>query len=425
MSWKLKYIMTRYCWLLVIFGLCLLGILMSTDDVQAYSLPMTGQTSCYSDTEQIACPNTGADYFGQDGYYQAGLPMTYAVEGTSSDMVQDVVTGLTWIRSPYGKDTYVNGAAYCDGLSLNGYDDWRVPSERELVTLIDIGREAPTWNAVFNGGYATAGYFSSNAYSGDTTQQIGVVFEYGNIIIHSATTSGYMRCTRGAALVSSFTTGAGTVTDLSTGLVWENPGSALEYTWKDALSYCEKLEAGGYTDWRLPNYHELLSIVDYTRNNPAINPSFSAYADSYWTSSTRYNHPNNGIYVDFNTGYASYYFSKTYTNYARCVRGGTTNVVVAVLAHTPSSPTTSRTATITVGGNGVVAYKYSLDGGDWSAAASVATPVSLAGLGVGTHRLSVVGENGNGVWQSMDTPTTATWTVVAGIVPTLLLLPGE
>jgi hypothetical protein len=394
-----------------IWLVCLVGA--GSSPVAAYTLPATGQTLCYGDTAQIECPRPGQEYYGQDGNYQAGAAMHYTVQGTNSDMVLDVVTGLTWLRNPYGRDYYADGAAYCAALSLEGYADWRVPSQRELITMLDIGKAEPKWNAVFNGGYSQAGYFSSNAYSGDATQQIGLVFTDAYVIIHAANTLGFMRCARGDALESTYSSDGATVTDLSTGLVWENQGNSTKYTWKDALTYCENLNLGGKSDWRLPNYKELLSIVDYTKNNPAISAPFSAQSTSYWTSSTRYDHPNNGFYVDFTTGYASYYFSKSYTNCVRCVRGGITNAVVAVLAHAPSSPTIARTATITVGGTGVSSYMYRLDNGGWSQALSITTPISLAGLSAGSHVLTVLGQNSHGVWQNLDTPTTAAWTVVA------------
>ena len=388
----------------------------------AYSLPATGQTTCSNDTEEIACPQPGEEYFGQDGSYRAGVPMAYTTPGNGT--VTDQVTGLLWDRNPYTvQQNYTDAAAYCDALSLGGHDDWRVPSQRELVTILNIGVSPPTWSAAFSGPYANAGYFSSNASAGDATKQVGVDFRYGNILIESASKLGYVRCVHGDALAEAYVAnGDGTVSDTSTGLVWEQAGSTSGLSWKDALAYCENRETGGYTDWRLPNYKELLSIVDYTRWEPAIDAIFSAVSNSYWTSSTRYGYPNNGIYINFASGYASYYYSKSYAGYARCVRGGTTNAVVAVLTGVPTAPTPKRSAAITVGGTGVTAYKYSLDGGAWSAETSITTPVSLAGLSLGAHTLSVVGKNSLGLWQDTASATTATWTVTATASPAVYSL---
>ena len=70
--------------------------------------------------------------------------------------------------------------------------------------------------------------------------------------------------------------GDGTISDTSTGLMWQKATAPGTYTWEQALTYCENLTlpAGGYSDWRLPNRNELQSIVDYSRYNPAIDTTF-------------------------------------------------------------------------------------------------------------------------------------------------------
>ncbi|KHK00493.1 Lcl C-terminal domain-containing protein [Desulfovibrio sp. TomC] len=390
--------------------LCLVGA--GSGQAAAYALSATGQTLCYSDTAQIACPNPGEDYYGQDGNYRAGLPMSYTVP--VDGIVRDNVTGLLWDRYPYTtKLIYSDLAAYCADSSLGTYDDWRLPNQEELISIISLATSEPAWNNIFSGSFS-AGYMGSTVFIDDNTQHWGINYQYWFSDHDSDSKVSYTRCVRGDSATKNFISNDdGTVTDNSTGLVWESHGSTTKLSWKDALSYCESKQAAGSGGWRLPNFKELMSIIDYTNSNPAIYSAFTAESDAYWTSSTRHGHPNNGIYVDFKTGYTSYYFSKSYTSYARCVRGGTIAVVVAVLDNAPSSPTVSRSATITVGGTGVVAYKYRLDAGDWSEQASITTAISLAGLSLGTHTLAVLGEDGNGNWQDAVSPTTTSWTVIA------------
>ena len=82
----------------------------------------------------------------------------------------------------------------------------------------------------------------------------------------------------------------GTISDTSTGLMWQKATAPGTYTWEQALTYCENLTlpAGGYSDWRLPNRNELQSIVDYSRYNPAIDTTFfpGTVASYYWSSTT-------------------------------------------------------------------------------------------------------------------------------------------
>lgn len=69
--------------------------------------------------------------------------------------------------------------------------------------------------------------------------------------------------------------------------MWQKETALLgTRTWQNALKYCEGLALAGHTDWRLPNVRELLSIVDYGRYDPSIDPIFGAVSNVYCSSST-------------------------------------------------------------------------------------------------------------------------------------------
>ncbi len=58
-------------------------------------------------------------------------------------------------------------------------------------------------------------------------------------------------------------------------------------TWTEVLEYCEKLNLAGYSDWRLPNINELLSIADFRENIFSINSAFkNSKSKHYWSSTT-------------------------------------------------------------------------------------------------------------------------------------------
>ena len=44
------------------------------------------------------------------------------------------------------------------------------------------------------------------------------------------------------------------------GKMWSSRSSST-YTWSDAVSYCDNLTEGGYSDWRLPNINELRTLI--------------------------------------------------------------------------------------------------------------------------------------------------------------------
>ena len=60
------------------------------------------------------------------------------------------------------------------------------------------------------------------------------------------------------------------VVDHEYGLQWQDD---INYTdeWMGAIEYCETLELGGETDWRMPNINELLFIIETNSSEPAMN----------------------------------------------------------------------------------------------------------------------------------------------------------
>lgn len=89
---------------------------------------------------------------------------------------------------------------------------------------------------------------------------------------------------------SSYTVhGDGTATDTRTGLMWKvcaegqtwSSGTctnnfytgAARYMWAEALALAESTTFAGHSDWRLPNYKELRSLVEECRVSPTINES--------------------------------------------------------------------------------------------------------------------------------------------------------
>ena len=114
------------------------------------------------------------------------------------------------------------------------------------------------------------------------------------------------------------------VTDTKLGLTWQD-NSAVKNTkkrWKVAKKYCQNLSIEGYSDWRLPSYDELLTIVDYDKYNPAIMPSFKnvSTSDLYWSSSVYVSDSQYAWIVLFKDGYTDYFYL-TNEYYVRCVRG--------------------------------------------------------------------------------------------------------
>lgn len=105
--------------------------------------------------------------------------------------------------------------------------------------------------------------------------------------------------------------GDGTVTDLNTGLMWQQTPDFERHNFYDAFDYVDELEIGGYTDWRLPTIKELYSIL---YSNGSLDASGTANSQPYLDNA----------YFDFQydemMSFAGQYWSST-----KYVKGGLQN----------------------------------------------------------------------------------------------------
>lgn len=82
-----------------------------------------------------------------------------------------------------------------------------------------------------------------------------------------------------------------TVKDSVTGLEWERNLSPYKYSFEQAERYCCHLDLAGHTDWRLPTRLELVSLLDYGRLGPAMDPEAfpslpsAAEGSTFWSAS--------------------------------------------------------------------------------------------------------------------------------------------
>ena len=127
-----------------------------------------------------------------------------------------------------------------------------------------------------------------------------------------------------SAIASQFTVnGDGTVSDNSTGLMWQQEDDSVFRTWEKAISYCENLvlPPSKYSDWRLPDIKELRTIVAKGKYNPSIDSKAfpNTKSSNYWSS----REVNNALawYMSFYDGAENNDFKIT-EFYVRCVRGG-------------------------------------------------------------------------------------------------------
>ncbi len=118
------------------------------------------------------------------------------------------------------------------------------------------------------------------------------------------------------------------VTDHSTGLQWQDNNSSETTTrvsWEDAINYCEALELGENSDWRLPNFNELYFLTNKDKKNPALNAIFNNLVTSnnmfafYWSSTAVTGTESKAFGIEFYYGYFNGVV-KSRNYWVRCVR---------------------------------------------------------------------------------------------------------
>jgi Protein of unknown function (DUF1566) len=311
----------------------------------SYRIVDTGVTDSYNNNSVIHTPQSNEKYFGQDSNYQINK---HSYTDNRDGTVSDNITGLMWQKTMESKLSYKEALQKVKSINLGGHDDWRVPSIKELYSLILFtgkvkGQKAispfinieyfdqPLGNSSIGEREIDAQTWSATEYVGRTMRNdetvFGVNFVDGRIKgypkynprTHQVNKM-YFRFVRGntAYGINSFSDNRdGTVTDNATGLMWQQADSLKGMNWQNALKYAQNLKQGGHGDWRVPNAKELQSIVDYSRSpdttsSPAINNIFKTTSirneagkkdyPYFWSSTTHLDGRTpeaNAIYIAF------------------------------------------------------------------------------------------------------------------------------
>lgn len=92
-------------------------------------------------------------------------------------------------------------------------------------------------------------------------------------------------------------------------LLWDDTGGSDE----DIFEFCDKANLGslgGYTDWRIPNIHELCSLIVCENPagypNPAAFPEWQSSGSTVWSSTTLPPNSLNALYVIYSSGVTTF-----------------------------------------------------------------------------------------------------------------------
>ena len=282
-----------------------------------YKLPDSGQISNYTTT------------FGEDSDYLINSP-SYTNNGNGT--VTDNITGLMWQKADGGEMTIEGAIIYCSNINLGGYSDWRLPNCHELFSILNHDKVNPATDTAYFAKTLAEYWWSTNRQIDDSTK-VWVVNAGGGIGAHPKTetiSAGgtkrfHVRAVRNTINNPSVRfkdNGNGTITDLVSGLIWQNLLGTTKYTWEQGLSYCENLSLAGYSDWRMPNIKELESLNNELLKNPSLDSSFfkNVQLSNYWSSTTTCNQTTKAWSMNSAYGLVSY-DDKTVPNNVISVRG--------------------------------------------------------------------------------------------------------
>ena len=266
--------------------------------------------------------------------------LTWEVK-TDDGTLRDRDEGFTWYNSSTAEGTqsnqdtddfitYANSdASINSGNGLCGQSNWRLPTAQELVGISDFSTYAPVVDTSYFPNARTGKYeWSWTAdLNSDTENFPGYAWLYnyetgstrsGNNNKGATNISYYVRLVSSSAAVESYFSDYssdggrytdhedGTVSDNRSGLMWMkciygqahnlsdnscgDTGAGAGGTWQEAFAKAAAINEGvgtfGYTDWRLPNMKELLSLVDLSSFQPPINQAIFPNTDgqSQWSS---------------------------------------------------------------------------------------------------------------------------------------------
>ncbi len=192
------------------------------------TFPATGQTAPAMGT----LTHTGATVR-DDGFVKAGGPLSYHDNGDGT--ITDLNTGLMWEKKSLDGSLHDVFKAFIwsslvtdtvwdwidaintevgNGIGFAGFNDWRLPNVRELLSIIDYGRSpAPAVDPAFNNNVIAgctvltcslilpAPYWSSTTVAPVVGDAWTVEFAAGHVVAFLKSESHFVRAVRGGCVM--------------------------------------------------------------------------------------------------------------------------------------------------------------------------------------------------------------------------------
>jgi hypothetical protein len=129
-------------------------------------------------------------------------------------IVKDSGTGLLWQKCSAGQGTtlgncstgtavtnnWTNALIYCEGLTLGGRNDWRIPNINEIRSLLDLSKSSGTFiDIIYFPNTQPFGYWSSSTFNQNTVNAYYIYFDAvsGGLFHGPKSNNLFMRCVTG------------------------------------------------------------------------------------------------------------------------------------------------------------------------------------------------------------------------------------
>ena len=246
-----------------------------------------------------------------------------ARNGVSGDVFELPAAHLMVQLEDLGCVNWSSAYSMCNSSTVAGYNDWRLPTKDELMTLYNNREEI--------GGFTTGKYWSGTQYGGQYFY--GIDFNNGDCSSYSESSTFYVRAVRTMTQENG-------VVELPTANLMVQTQDIGCVNYNSACTMCESSTVGDYNDWRLPNKEELMTLYN---NREYI----GGFTKGKYRSSTQYSYHH--YVLDFNNGslIQGYDSDSHYVRAVRTLNGGSTTEPTV----TTSSVSNVTTNSATCGGN--------------------------------------------------------------------------
>lgn len=119
----------------------------------------------------------GLGFLAAVGALAAAPTGRYVIDGRTA---YDTTSKLTWSRDFKTALTFAAAVTYCGDLPLNGFDDWRLPTLKELQSLVDYRTDYPAIDTTVFEGTTNDDFWSSTSYLFNAEAKWAVRFSTGD-----------------------------------------------------------------------------------------------------------------------------------------------------------------------------------------------------------------------------------------------------